>query len=340
MKKNINAEKIIIGIGLFCLLGTLVMPFAGETVSVKIMGTIFYCIISVACLGFTYYSYKYFKSEQFYNTKSKIEKYIQECNELNEHIEELKKSYIDFNKNNYGSVQFYDNSHYNYKRNELKSFTNSQYVLNCSSTICNGAKNQPFKYLCKYFNIEITEDTLIKFEKVFNDFSSAEQGKILLRNQKNKILKSVENEIPYLIRLINRDKLSEKLGFKPIIFNQLYFPKYSFVYISNGGNSSMRCDIVLDLNNLEQFINYLSSQIKWKNSVKGQRALMTTALRTKIKERDHYTCQQCNLSTNDEPNLLLEIDHIKPISKGGMTTEKNLQTLCWKCNRSKGNKII
>ncbi|WP_411815422.1 HNH endonuclease [Kurthia gibsonii] len=39
------------------------------------------------------------------------------------------------------------------------------------------------------------------------------------------------------------------------------------------------------------------------------------------------------------PNLLLEIDHIIPISKGGMSSEDNLQTLCWKCNRSKGAKI-
>ena len=35
-----------------------------------------------------------------------------------------------------------------------------------------------------------------------------------------------------------------------------------------------------------------------------------------------------------------EIDHIIPVSKGGLTTEDNLQTLCWRCNRSKGNKMV
>ena len=57
-------------------------------------------------------------------------------------------------------------------------------------------------------------------------------------------------------------------------------------------------------------------------------------------ERDNYTCKSCGNSTHDEPNLLLEIDHIVPVSKGGYTTEENLQTLCWKCNRSKGNKLV
>ena len=66
---------------------------------------------------------------------------------------------------------------------------------------------------------------------------------------------------------------------------------------------------------------------------------MTSSLRQKIKERDHYTCKNCGISIEQEPNLLLEIDHIFPLSKGGKTEEENLQTLCWKCNRKKGNKI-
>lgn len=59
-----------------------------------------------------------------------------------------------------------------------------------------------------------------------------------------------------------------------------------------------------------------------------------------IKERDNFTCKFCGNSTHAEPNLLLEVDHNIPVVKGGCTEESNLQTLCWKCNRSKSSKIL
>lgn len=71
-----------------------------------------------------------------------------------------------------------------------------------------------------------------------------------------------------------------------------------------------------------------------------QRRLATPALKEAIKMRDNYTCCECGNSIYKEPNLLLEVDHIIPISKGGKTEPDNLQTLCWKCNRAKSNKII
>lgn len=60
-------------------------------------------------------------------------------------------------------------------------------------------------------------------------------------------------------------------------------------------------------------------------------------LREYILSRDNYTCKKCGLSRYKEPHLLLEVDHIVPVSKGGSSIEGNLQTLCWQCNRSKSN---
>lgn len=96
----------------------------------------------------------------------------------------------------------------------------------------------------------------------------------------------------------------------------------------------------MNIDNLNKFITYLSENIKFKKSIKKQRILMTSTLRKQILDRDKYTCQYCGLSSQEEPNLLLEIDHIIPISKGGITITDNLQTLCWRCNRKKGSKII
>ena len=92
--------------------------------------------------------------------------------------------------------------------------------------------------------------------------------------------------------------------------------------------------------NIIQLINLLEGKLSSQALAKEQRALMTSSLRKHIKERDNYTCCNCGNSIMSEPNLLLEVDHIIPIAKGGLTTEDNLQTLCWKCNRSKGSKLI
>ncbi len=92
------------------------------------------------------------------------------------------------------------------------------------------------------------------------------------------------------------------------------------------------------MENIEKFELYLKHNIEKKKTMKYQRSLMTQKLREQIKQRDNYMCQICGNSVSIEPNLLLEIDHIIPISKGGITEETNLQTLCWKCNRKKGGK--
>lgn len=299
-----------------------------------------FLIIIILIIAYFVYENFYFKSEKFLKIKDNIKEYTKECNDLNEHIEELKNAYIDFKKIDYGQANYIDKSIYNFKRPELKNLRELKNIYNCSLTVCKNAQQQPFKYICKYFNIKTDEETLIKFENVLNDFSAAEQGKVLLKDERDKIVNSISNEIPVLIKTFSKKSLIRRLGFQDIDFSQLYFPKFTFNYVSAGGNSSMNCDVVLDVENLDRFINYLSEKVKFRKSVAGQRALMTSALREKIKERDNYTCQNCGLSIEEEPNLLLEIDHIIPLSKNGLTTEDNLQTLCWKCNRSKGSKIL
>ena len=59
-------------------------------------------------------------------------------------------------------------------------------------------------------------------------------------------------------------------------------------------------------------------------------------LRHTILVRDGYRCRECGKS-NKETSL--EIDHIYPLSKGGLTTEDNLWVLCRECNKAKKDNI-
>ncbi|MEJ1229851.1 MAG: HNH endonuclease signature motif containing protein [Galbitalea sp.] len=118
------------------------------------------------------------------------------------------------------------------------------------------------------------------------------------------------------------------------------YPQYKFQYVSAGGNSSQVSGIQLNTPTLEALSATLAEKIRGTKSALGQRALMTAVLRNQIKARDGYSCLQCGISVAVEPHLLLEVDHVMPVSKGGLSTPENLQTLCWRCNRSKGSKIV
>lgn len=59
--------------------------------------------------------------------------------------------------------------------------------------------------------------------------------------------------------------------------------------------------------------------------------------RWEILERDDFTCQYCGKRA---PDVVLEVDHIHPQSKGGDHDPDNLITSCYDCNQGKRAKII
>lgn len=299
----------------------------------------FIILLTIVFIVWKLYEFYYYKSSAFTEIKKSIADYINDCNELNNHIEDLKHIELLSDRTDYGDASYQDSSEWNYQRKHLKDQKYVPNVHNCSRTVCDNARKKPFEYVCKYFGIKATEENLSTFENILNNFDAAEEGKIHLQAEKDKILDSIQSDIPALIKKFSKNKLERNLGFEQIDLSTEYFPKYIFNYISSGGNASTQCEVVMDIDNLNRFVLFLSNKIKFNKSIAGQRALMTSNLRQYIKERDDFTCQQCGASIQQEPNLLLEIDHIIPISKGGLTTEDNLQALCWRCNRSKGAKI-
>jgi len=316
---------------------SLVIPALAAAAPYLLAATV---VLLVAVIIVNVIASSFFKGEKFKAIKAGIAEYITDCNDLNAHIGDLRKSYVNVKKTDYGEASYSNVGKQNFKRKGIANAAYAQNVYDCSKQVCDGARKQPFKYICKYFNIQSDEKSLSQFEEILNNFIAAEDGKELSRKKRNGILDSIKTDIPWIIRKFFPDRLNRELGFDEFLFDELFFPTFSFRYISSGGNSGAQFDTTLDIPMLERFIDFLSEKVKFAKSAAGQRRLMTTKLRASIIDRDNRTCKMCGNSTGAEPNLLLEVDHIIPVSKGGMTTEDNLQTLCWKCNRSKGAKIL
>ncbi len=98
-------------------------------------------------------------------------------------------------------------------------------------------------------------------------------------------------------------------------------------------------------NALKMFVKYIKSdgtEVESKTSIDYIKSHKTSRdinlrLRFRIMQRDNFKCKVCGASPATDSSVILQVDHIKPYSKGGETTEENLQTLCSKCNLGKSN---
>lgn len=55
---------------------------------------------------------------------------------------------------------------------------------------------------------------------------------------------------------------------------------------------------------------------------------------------EHPYCAYCGARPGPDSHVELDIDHIEPRSKGGTDELDNLQVLCHRCNRAKGNHML
>ena len=70
---------------------------------------------------------------------------------------------------------------------------------------------------------------------------------------------------------------------------------------------------------------------------KPKRKPISKKLRFEVFKRDSFTCQYCGRKA---PDVILEVDHIKPVAEGGKNDILNLITSCQECNRGKGKKVL
>lgn len=69
------------------------------------------------------------------------------------------------------------------------------------------------------------------------------------------------------------------------------------------------------------------------DSTGKKRKPISKRIRFEVFKRDCFTCQYCGRKS---PDVILHVDHIKPVSKGGTNGITNLITSCSVCNLGKG----
>lgn len=65
----------------------------------------------------------------------------------------------------------------------------------------------------------------------------------------------------------------------------------------------------------------------------AERKALSKKVRFEVFKRDKFTCQYCGRSS---PDVILHVDHIKPVKEGGTNDILNLVTACQECNAGKG----
>jgi len=105
-------------------------------------------------------------------------------------------------------------------------------------------------------------------------------------------------------------------------------------YVSPQGRNAYQRDHAFFTADIYRAFAEIANDQKRDHAKERQRSAMTPGLRYKVMQRDGFRCTLCGRSTEAD-GVKLEVDHIKPVSTGGLTEMDNLRTLCMECNRGK-----
>ena len=280
---------------------------------------------------------EYYESSSFLQIKKSCDAMMKSQREFNDYITEKVNSISKlFGTRVIRNETVYDDE-YNYIRQYKKTI--SPFTAEVSASVFASAENKPLDYIVKYFypNKNIYPEQIQKLSLLVEELQTLKEAKEIIEKYKEEYQQYLGNVPEYIIKN-DEDGFYSRLGFATISEDTLNV-EYKFSYTSGGGLTQRSFPIPMTEETISELILALRSKLTASAFAKEQRNLMTKKLRDTIKMRDNYTCCNCGNSSHNEPNLLLEIDHIIPVSRGGNTTEDNLQTLCWKCNRAKSDKL-
>lgn len=282
----------------------------------------------------------YFQSDHFRTLRDDIASVVAEHNEVVDYVAQIRSAGsfslgASSSGENAHLAEFENTSTWNVNRSRNVA-EYAPHIHNASLQVVRNASMDPLKYLMKYFGIKADRETLADVQRLDESVVRLEEAIGNVKARESAITASIAP--PGFILERYADEYWQQVGVQlsPV---EVPYLQYKFQYTSAGGNSGQTTTIELDSTTLEALSTLIVEKIRWAKSAAGQRALMTNRLRNEIKTRDGYACKTCGVSVEAEPHLLLEVDHIVPVSKGGLSTPDNLQTLCWRCNRSKGAKL-
>lgn len=280
---------------------------------------------------------KYYDSPAFLKIKKTCEELMNTQKEFNEYITEKVESISQLFGTRITRNETINDDEYHYLRPYKKAIT--PFTAEVSAAVFASAENSPLEYVIKNFypNKAAYPEQIQKLHLLVEELATLKEAKQIIENHKKEYQQYL-NDVPDYIMKEDEAGFYSRLGFANIDENVLVV-EYKFSYTSGGGMAKRTFTVPMTEETIVELIQTLEGKLTITAFTKEQRALMTNKLRDSIKKRDNFTCCHCGNSIHAEPNLLLEIDHIVPVSKGGYTVEKNLQTLCWKCNRAKSNKI-
>lgn len=280
----------------------------------------------------------YYASADFKKLKNTCDTLMSSQREFNQYITEKIQSISKLFGTRVLRNETVVDDEYDYIRPYKKNIT--PFTAEVSSMVFASAENNPLDYVVKYFyhDKSMYPEQIRKLQLLVEELETLREAKQIIDNYKNEYRQYI-GDVPGYVLENDEAGFYSRLGFA-YIDERVLTVEYRFSYTSNGGFAQRYFTVPMTEDTIVKLIEILENKLTSKEFAKEQRLLMTKKLRDSIKTRDNYTCCLCGNSIYQEPNLLLEIDHIKPVSKGGMTEESNLQTLCWKCNRSKGDKII
>ncbi len=281
---------------------------------------------------------EYYESQDFLKIKETCEALMSSQKDFNEYIAEKVHSISRLFGTRVVRNETVHNDIYNYIRLYKKTIT--PFTAEVSKAVFASAENNPLEYVVKYFYPDkaLYPKQIQGLSKLIEELETLKDAKRIIENYKAEYQQYL-GDVPDFVMKNDEAGFYSRLGFTNIDESVLTI-EYRFSYTSDGGMVQKSFPVPMTEETIAELIRVLSSKLTASAFAKEQRTLMTKKLREHILSRDNYTCCNCGNSIQKEPNLLLEIDHIIPVSKGGRTEEGNLQTLCWRCNRAKSNKIV